>query len=190
MRKILLVVVIIVLSVASVLYILLTPKKQKSNDKGRVEIYVNKIDSRYSITSDKDGLLGTYFGENNTVDLSYGKHNLTVDAEGYDNYSAQLDVVGRDQSIKIDIKKKSALSNSIELINDRSTKILKAEYFADDTWMITFLQHDTPFADSDIIVSKKIGDKWRQVSQGSAIDLDYLKYEGAPSDLIKYLGGL
>lgn len=152
-----------------------------------VVITNNKIESRFSVTSDKDGFMGTYFGTENSIRLSNGPHKLSVVASGYD--SIIIDLAEGVSGTKLDFKKEQAKEQASKMIGS-SANIERAEYFGENTWMVANVNHSSVVADAEIVISKKVGDKWTPVSQGSAIDVEYLTSIGAPLDLIKYVEGL
>lgn len=162
-----------------------------SNDKAeisrRLKISNNRVESRFSINSDKDGFIGVFFGTENEINLSGGQHKLTIDAPGYD--LIVKDIAGDTQEIKIDFKKERAKNQATEIIG-KSSDVERAEYFAENTWMVASVKHGSVIADAEIVISKKVGEEWKPISQGSAIDIDYLITVGAPADLIKYVEGL
>lgn len=178
-------------TVAVVLLLLITLgvlfRGSDSNENYRdVKLVNNKIEVKFSVSSDKDGFLGDYSGIENILKISEGKHTITVDALGYE--LVKKDVSGSDTDVTIDFKQKDAKIGAVQVVGPNSN-IASAQYFAENTWMVIYSRNNPGTDDGSVTVAKKVGDSWKVVSQGSAVDTEYLASIGAPLDLIKYLEG-
>lgn len=151
-----------------------------------VKLVNNKIDVKFSVSSSKDGFLGEYFGTENILKLTEGKHTITVDAPGYG--LAKKDVSSTDTEVTIDFKKTDAKIDATQVVGSNSN-IASARYFAENTWMVVNSRNNPATDDGSVTVAKKVGDSWKIVSQGSAVDTEYLVSIGAPLDLIRYIEG-
>jgi hypothetical protein len=156
----------------------------------KVSVVVSGVDTDYSLFSDKDGFLGTYKGEKNTVKLSIGKHKLEATALDYEDAILNTEIISNTKEIKLTIAKKTAQETATQVSSSSGVESQGAKFFAEGTWLVARLKNLGPNGDSEIIISKKINNQWQPVTQGSSIDTSILDSEKAPADLITYVGSL
>jgi len=164
----------------------------KSSDKlYNLTVNVSGATKKYSLESNKDGYVGLFFGEKNTIKLSEGKHEVVAKSEGLSDVKISVNIEKDNQNLDIVFTGMTADSRvKQQNISNLEINVIKAKYFSQDTWVAGLINSSSSNSETEIIVLKKVKDDWETVDQGTYLDIDYLKSIGAPADLMEYVKSL
>ena len=162
-------------------------------------IYFNrKVDVLFSIRPDGKYILLVDKKEYNvtnsrTVALYIGKHKITVKANGYEDYSLEVDVKnsGKNEFV-IDMIENKIAPNGLTNIQGINSNILKKyklvsiTLYDNDRWLAATLVSKNNPDDNLAFAAKRDNKKWK-VAIPPAIEFDQEKLKNTPKDISEYL---
>ena len=162
-------------------------------------IYFNrKVDVLFSIRPDGKYILLVDKKEYNvtnsrTVALNIGKHKITVKANGYEDYSLEVDVKnsGKNEFV-IDMIENKIAPNGLTNIQGINSNILKKyklvsiTLYDNNRWLAATLVSKNNPDDNLAFAAKRENKKWK-VAIPPAIEFDQEKLKNTPKDISEYL---
>ena len=178
---------VIVFFIAAFITVLIS-SKDASITSYEVTVKNPQLDIRYDLTSDKDGFIGNFYGnQDNKIILTKGKHDLTAKSEGYEDVMVKLEVPNTN-SFEISFSKTNADVIAKEYVStQKDNTVAKSRLFLGDTWLVSLVRSGSSNSEIEIMVAKKVRTKWETIQQGSYIDTDLLASENVPTSVIDYV---
>ena len=178
---------VIILFIAAFITVLISGK-DTSIASYEVTVKNPQLDIRYDLTSDKDGFVGNFYGnQDNKIILTNGKHEVTAKSGGYKDVVVKLEVPNN-TSFEISFSKTNAEVIAKEYAStQKDITVAKSRLFLGDTWLVSLVSSGSYDSEIEIMVAKKVRAKWETIQQGSYIDTDLLASENVPTGVIDYV---
>jgi hypothetical protein len=140
------------------------------------------------ISSDVDGVIGTFTTKEFTFSLSKNKHIIKFTSKGYMDESFTIDATKeKNKKINLDLRKLASSNESLESYFGTGNYSDKdnCKYFANNTWSYCEVNYGD-YVENNIF--KKVDSRWVFIAGGSSIDSASLDDTDAPDEVKQLVG--
>lgn len=148
---------------------------------------VKPTDTTTLVNNKPAALTGSDNGKNRYITrVGRGTHTIEIRSAGYEPFTTTVSSTWRStKTVVADLKTVAPESATETLYKD--AEVNNPRYFGNNTWGV-FQLGEVEFITSVAKLNQQTGE-WEAIEEGTDVDISYLKSQGAPNELILYLGG-
>lgn len=148
---------------------------------------VKPTDTATLVNDKPAALTGSDNGKNRYIThVGRGTHTIEIRSAGYEPFTITVSSTWRStKTVVADLKTVAPESATETLYKD--VEVNNPRYFENNTWGV-FQLGEVELITSVARLNQQTGE-WEAIEEGTDVDISYLKSQGAPNELILYLGG-